>query len=214
MKDIDEIIKSIKESIKIFNKIFKFYADFKGNSKEDRYLLMPRKSYILAYLGSIFKKMIQEKDSFDNDLFIKKYSDRFKQYYIYDLLTNPFKTASSKNAYIAMLKGTYYNELNFKSFKDQIEIYYDDKNHIFDKEEFNHTSAVLMSMIYGHNISVSEHSENNFQNDHLIPKKKLKDLDIKNKSNFANFSLKKDSDNNGKGDKLNKVFIEEEPLTC
>ncbi len=210
MEHIDRIISYMKESIKIYNEIFRFFKDFKGNAKKDEYRLMPKGSYIVAYLGSIFKKIIQEKDSFNRKKFIKENANSLKQYYIYDLLSGTFSSSSSKKAYQAMAEDKYYERIKLDLFQNKINIYFESKD---DHKNFNDKSSVLMSMLYGDNISVSENSNNNFENDHLIPRSLLEKNNIKNISNFANFSLLKTVKNNDKRDKLDKVFIENEPLT-
>ena len=211
MEHIDTIIHYIKESIEIYNEIFRFFKDFKGNAKKDEYRLMPKGAYIVAYLGSIFKKIIEEKDSFNKVKFIKENTNSLNQYYIYDLLNKTFSSSSSNNAYEAMINDKYYKELKFDLFENQINIYF--QSNKFDTKNFNDKSSVLMSMLYGDSITVSENSNNNFENDHLIPSSILIKNKINNISNFANFALLPAVKNNNKADKLSEKIIEDESLT-
>ncbi len=211
MEHINKIINYIKESIEIYNEIFRFFKDFKGNAKKDEYRLMPKGVYIVAYLGSIFKKIIQKGDSFNKSKFIKENCDLLKQYYIYDLLNKTFSSSSSNKAYEAMVEDKYYKILKFSSFESQINLYFSNQNE--DLKNFNNKSSILMSMVYGDSISVSENSNNHFENDHLIPRSILEKNNIKNASCFANFSILINDKNNHKSDKLDVSFIENENLT-
>ena len=210
---INKIIDNLKIAIKIFNRIFDFYENFKGNKKDKKmYAFMPKGSYIIAYLGSIFKKIIEEKEKFNQDIFIKKYHDSFIKSYIYDLLDKPFSSSSSKNAYKAIIEDKYYKDLHFDSFQKEIDDYFRKSKFDQSYDNFKDKSSILMAQIY-EDIFKFENSSKNFQNDHLIPKSRLKDNKIIGATNFANLSIVVDSENNNKSDKIHIDILENESLS-
>jgi len=173
---------------------------------------MPIKTYTVAYLGSIFKKIIQEKDSFNKIKFIERYKKSFIKHYIFDLLDKPFKTSSSKTAYNLMVNDKYYEEKLFILLKVKLIIIL--KNQKLKKMIRSiMNQAYLISYLYGRSITTTENSNKIFENDHLIPKSILKRNKITGKSSFANLSIIFNNKNRKKSDKMSLDFLENEPLS-
>jgi len=173
---------------------------------------MPIKTYTVAYLGSIFKKIIQEKDSFNKIKFIERYKKSFIKHYIFDLLDKPFKTSSSKTAYNLMVNDKYYEEKLFILLKVKLIIIL--KNQKLKKMIRSiMNQAYLISYLYGRSITTTENSNKIFENDHLIPKSILKRNKITGKSSFANLSIIFNNKNRKKSDKMSLDFLKNEPLS-
>ncbi|MDK2819447.1 MAG: DUF262 domain-containing protein, partial [Mycoplasmataceae bacterium] len=214
IKDVDLIIFNLKKSIDIFNSIFKPFSDYRSNKhlKNDESLL-PGKSYIIAILGNIYNYILSNNGtSVKVKDFVEKYETKFILKYIYDLLAEPFKSSSSKNAFISMKDDLYLKGIKFETFKNEI-ISFHDKNKMNKKDiEFKIKDSIIMSYLFINLISIGDNNLKTFHYDHLIPKAKLKGF--MGVASFANLSLLTIAKNLEKSDKIEKKYILQDLIYC
>ena len=205
--DVDNIISDLYDSVEKFDLIFKLFHHYRGNKKEHNSgVFLPDKTYIIVILGNIYKgsHLFEKMKKID---FVNKYKKRFIKHYIHDLLSEPFKTSSSKTAFNYIKENKYLEDLENGAIKNAIENFYftslNNKAKSFDKK-----SRTLMSYLFMQDLTLADNDDLLFEDDHLIPKSKLLTANINTAiSSFANLSLITKEENRDKSDYIEMKYI-------
>lgn len=205
-EDVKEIISNLKKSISIFDKIFNPFKNFRGNKNDiNSYSYLPKKSYAIAFVGSIYKKIMEDKD-IDIDKFSDENRVSYIKHYIYETLNDAYKSSSSKIAFEYIESNKYNTQIDYITIKIAIESFFQETK---NRDTFDFKSELIMSKIFMDNITIKENTDT-FNYDHFIPKSKLLEKDIQGISSFANLSLIKKITNSEKSNKIEKESIEDD----
>ena len=209
-EDVEEIIKRLHKCVNLFDDIFHTLSVYKGNKQSNNPGdFLPKKTYIVAILGNIYK-LIYDKKNLESLTNEHKYN--FNKRYIFDLLSENFKTSSSKKAFISMRESQYLKPLTHGMLERLIENLFDE-NWKDSKTMFDHKTSTFMAYLFMKDIKITENDEYSFHNDHVIPKSKLKIAGIKNGVNsFANLSLIVDSTNTKKSASIDEKHIYDDKI--
>ncbi|MDK2819996.1 MAG: DUF262 domain-containing protein [Mycoplasmataceae bacterium] len=208
--DVDTIISNLKKAIKIYYEIFHLFSNFRGNKllkNDDSYL--PGKSYTIAILGNIYNSIFEDKNLKIN-MFVSKNQARFRIRYIYDLISENFNSGSSVKAFLSMKHKFYLSGIDFENFESGINSFHTKSKSIEEENIFKEKSIILMYYLFMRDVNSHDNSSEIFENDHLIPKSKLKGF--MGVTHFANLSLLKSASNRDKSDDLNIKYIHDDQM--
>lgn len=208
--DVDIIIKNLKKSVEIYYEIFHLFSNFRGNKlskNDDSYL--PGKSYTIAILGNIYSSVFED-EGLKINKFVTKHQSKFRIRYIYDLISENFNSGSSVKAFLSMKNKFYLNGIDFENFESEINSFHNKSKSIKEENNFKEKSITLMYYLFMRDVNLHDNSSEIFENDHLIPKSKLKNF--MGVTHFANLSLLKSADNRDKSDDLDIKYIYDDQM--
>ncbi|MGL4951666.1 MAG: GmrSD restriction endonuclease domain-containing protein [Mycoplasma sp.] len=216
--EIENIIYLLTLSYKIFSSIYREMDDFGGNStKFDFSKFWPEKSQLIAVIGNIFSKLIDNKEDFliknkekkNIDKFVTEYKEVILNNILLLILENRYTSGSAKKAFEDILENKYLNKntTTQKLIDKAIEIYNENLNDKDKRVKFSNKDSMFMGWFYLRFCDFKSFNNITFEYDHIIPKGPLKKREIYSKNNIFNLSIIDATKNKSKSNLIKKDYF-------